>query len=281
MSEIIIAGILVSLAVFLAIVRICNKPPGVELHDEYKEIRSSAIKENKYKNLALGCAISMLLAYIITGNTFFVLLSIPGGLIVAQWLNNRKDSARHKLLDTQYIQILSGLLTAMQSGSSPYQALEEIVTGLPSPAKEIWIEILTRARTSNDPKSRYENAIRSVAEDTGWKNLYYIEMAYSIYGKIGGNLVDVFQFLLEGAYEANADKKYVQAVTATNKTSALIISCLPFFFMTMSRLVAPEYAAPLFNTTGGKIVVITVFGMVIVGNKIVGKMLNKVVQNTI
>lgn len=278
MPEIIFASALVAIAVFLIIYRIYNKPPGVELHDEYKKSKSSVIKEDKLKSLILGCVISMGLAFIITGSMFFIIISIPGGLFVAQWLNNRKTNARNKLLDAQYIQILSSLLTAMQSGSSPYQALEEIVTGLPSPAKEIWIEILTRARTSDDPKSRYENAIRSVAEDTGWKNLYYIEMAYFIYGKIGGNLVDVFQYLLEGAYEAHADKKYVQAITATNKTSALIISCLPFFFITASRMVAPEYAAPLFNTTGGKIVVIVVFGMVVIGNKIVGKMLNKVVQ---
>jgi Flp pilus assembly protein TadB len=278
--EAIIASICVSVAVIFVALRLQNKAPGVELHDEYKEVKKSVIKENKIKNLVLGCMISVILAYIITGSAFFVLLSIPGGLVVAQWLNNRKDNAKRKLLDTQYIQILSSLLTAMQSGSSPYQALEEIATGLPSPSKEIWIEMLTRARTSDDPKNRYENAIRSVAKDTGWKNLYYIEMAYSVYGKVGGNLVDVFQYLLKSAYEAHSDKKYVQAIVSTNKMSALIISCLPFFFMAMSRLVAPEYAAPLFNTTGGKIVVIVVLIMVVIGNKMVEKMLNNVVQNS-
>lgn len=279
--ELIVISILAATSVFLLVMGIFNKPKGVDLHDEYKEVKTSTRKEDKTKTLALGCAISMLIAYVITGKLLFVLISIPGGLVVAQWINNRKEKKRKEILNAQYIQILNGLLTALQSKSSPYQALEEIVTGLPSPAYEIWVKVLTKARTSTSHKERYVEAIKSVANEEGWEELHYIEMAYSVYGRVGGNLVEVFQHLLESAYEDNADRKDVIATTSMGRSSALIISFFPFVLVGILRFTAPEYASPLFDTVGGNIVLLFTLISVVIGNKIIGKMMDKVIQESL
>lgn len=247
---------------------------GVALKDEWTETPISNIKFTRRKNLLIGFLVSVIIAYIVTGQLILTTIAgIIGSIFVANWLTDKKAKKNQDVLEEQYTQVLNSIVSSLQGGANPYQALEETVTGLKNPARDIFIEIIRRNRTGNN----YSEAIRSVAEETGWEDLHQLEMAFRLYDKTGSNLVEVCNHLLQSAYDRRADRKYVTATTASIMTTTTVLTILPFFVMAFMRIVAPEFAYPLFNTTGGIIVLCIICAMVFTGNKIAKKMVQSLI----
>lgn len=270
MGMYLIASILIGTAVFILFQAFFSKPQGISIHDEYKA--NIVNKSQGRLNLLLGCLFCAVAAYVVTGRVLFALLAIPGGFFVAKWIQTRNEKRRAQLLENQFIQVLSNLITSMQGGSSQYQAFEEIVPRLPSPAKDIFLEIVRRSRTG----STYSEALTAVIKESGWSDLGYLQKAMALYDKTGSNLVDILKHLLENTYEAHADKKYVEATTASIRATCTILSFLPFVLMAISRMIAPDFAGCLYDTTGGFIVIVYVIGSVIIGNILTKRMVEKI-----
>lgn len=214
----------------------------------------------------LVCA---LVAYGVTGELTFAVLSFLGGYFVANWLSKRRQKTREEMLRTQYGQVLSALASAMQGGLMHYQALEDITPTLPQPSKNVFTEILARARTG----SSLHQATKNVAEVVQWKDLESMAAAFKMYEATGCNLVEVFNYLADVVRERESDRKYVAAVTAQVRTTATLLSFLPFILVGVARVLSPEYTAPLFTTTGGIFVLIFCVVAVVIGNRIVNKMI--------
>ncbi len=269
MPGIIIGCFLIFIALVVLGFQYNSKTSGVALKDEWTETPISNSKSTKRKNLLIGFLISIILGYLVTGQPIItIIVGVTGSVFVANWLTNRKNKKNQEILEEQYTQVLNSIVSSLQGGANPYQALEETITGLKNPARDIFIEIIRRNRTGNN----YSEAIRTVAEETGWTDLHQLEMAFRLYDKTGSNLVEVCNHLLQSAYDRRADRKYVAATTASIMTTTTVLTILPFFVMAFMRIVAPEFAYPLFNTTGGIIVLCIICAMIFTGNKIAKKM---------
>jgi len=269
MPGIIIGCFLIFIALVVLGFQYNSKTSGVALKDEWTETPISNSKSTKRKNLLIGFLISIILGYLVTGQPIItIVVGVAGSAFIANWLTNRKNNKNQEILEEQYTQVLNSIVSSLQGGANPYQALEETITGLKNPARDVFIEIIRRNRTGNN----YSEAIRTVAEETGWTDLHQLEMAFRLYDKTGSNLVEVCNHLLQSAYDRRADRKYVAATTASIMTTTTVLTILPFFVMAFMRIVAPEFAYPLFNTTGGIIVLCIICAMIFTGNKIAKKM---------
>lgn len=259
---------LVSLAVFILSQRYW-KHEGVRLYDEWQETRGKIVQSSERKNLIIGVVTVFIIAYVITGRLFFAAIATPGGYYVGKWLTKRSENKRMALLEEQYTQVLNVMITSLQGPSSNvYKVLEETVASLKNPAKDVFIEILRRSRTG----TKHYEAIGAVANDVGWEDLKQLEMAFRLYDKTGSNLEQVCSHLLKNAYDRKGNRKYVEATTSQIRSSAVTLSVIPFFLMGFMRFMAPDFIAPMYDTTGGVIVLIIIVVMVLMGNKIVGKM---------
>lgn len=263
---------LACLAVFLFVYLLSwqyLKPKEVSIREEWSIKHSEGTSlTNMITILICGLACA-LVAYGVTGETFFAVLGFFGGYFVAKWLGNRRQKTREEMLRTQYGQVLSAVASAMQGGLMHYQALEDITPTLPQPSKDVFTEILARARTG----SSLHQATQEVADVVQWKDLESMASAFKIYEATGCNLVEVFNYLADVMRERESDRKYISAVTAQVRTTATLLSFLPFILIGVSRVISPEYTAPLFTTAGGVIVLLFCVAAVLVGNKIVNKMI--------
>lgn len=265
------AVICVAVAVGIAVWHLFS-PKGVSVTEEFKAHYAPDHYNRRLMYVAIGGLVCGMSTYGITGQWHLAGIALFGGFLVAKFLENRRNKARMELLRSQYAQALSILVSALQGGLSPYQALEDAVPGMPRPAQDVFAEILRRTRTG----STFVQAAESVAKESGWADLKSLVVALKIYSQTGCNLVDVFQHLLETVHERENDRRYVAAVTAETRTTAMILSALPFFLMGVSRIMAPVFTEPLFNTLGGNIVIGICVLMVLTGNYIVGKMGGKI-----
>lgn len=262
------------LFVFLAVYVIAwqaLKPRGVSVREEWtiEHAKKNPLQKAVYI-LAAGfvCALG---AYGVTGQLHFAAIGLIGGYFAANALEKRRQNARSEALKAQYGQILAAIASAMQGSLSHYQALEDITPSLPNPGREVFTEILRRARTG----STISQAVKDVAEITGWDDLDSLAMAFRLYDTTGCNLVEVLNHLSEAIRERESDRKYTRAVTAEIRFTALILSLLPFGLMGATRVLAPDFSKPLFETTGGNIVVIFCVVMVLLGNRMIGRMVQK------
>ena len=149
-------------------------------------------------------------------------LAFLGGYFVAKWLSKRRQVTREEMLRMQYGQVLTALASAMQGGLMHYQALEELTPVLPQPSKDVFTEILARARTGS---SLYQ-ATKSVAEVVQWKDLESMAAAFKMYEATGCNLVEVFNYLADVVRERESDRKYVSAVTRGGYGSTVELSAI-------------------------------------------------------
>ena len=212
----------------------------------------------------LVCAIA---AYGVTGTLLFAGIAFFGGYFVAKWLSTRRQNTRDEMLRTQYGQVLSSLASAMQGGLMHYQALEELTPVLPQPSK-----MCLRKYWPGEDRFITSSATKSVAKVVQWKDLESMAAAFKMYEATGCNLVEVFNYLADVVRERESDRKYVSAVTAQVRTTATLLSFLPFILIGVARVLSPEYTAPLFTTTGGIIVLLFCVLAVVIGNRIVNRM---------
>lgn len=266
-------SMLVFCAVFVLAFRLLL-PGGVSLTDEFKLKYAPEGKGKRFLYLVgggLGCAAA---AFGVTGQVHLAFFALPGGIFVARSMDKKKQKERKELLRSQYAQTLGILASALQGGLSPYQAMEDAVPSMPRPARDVFVEILRRTRTG----STFVQAVESVAKETGWSDLKSLVIALKIYSSTGYNLVEVFKHLLETVYERENDRRYTNAVTSETRMTASMLSFLPFFLMGAARVAAPQFTEPLFATLAGNAVVGLCVVMVLLGNYLVGRMVEKVVS---
>lgn len=267
--------VLISICVFAAVYLAMSgllRPKGVPLAEEWKASHAPASRGQVAMYTVLGAAACAVAAYGVTGQPTYAAAAVPGGYFVARALVERQAAARKRLLRSQYAQALNALAAALQGGLSPYQALEDAVPSMPRPSREVFAEILRRTRTG----STFVDAAEKVAAEVGWDDLKSLCVALKLYSRTGCNLVEVFQHLVETVYERENDRRYVAAVTASMRSTAALLSFLPFVLMGAARAAAPEFAAPLFTTTGGAAVVGFCVVMVVIGNRMIGRMIKSV-----
>lgn len=269
-----ILGIILIFLAFISIgIHMSNRDTGIGLNNQIIMEKNKELKDSKQKSYAIGFAIGIILGFIITGNVFLTLVAGAGAaFIIGEKLYNAKKERRIALLSEQYSQALSSIISSLEAGSNPYQALEEAVLVLKNPSRGIFLEILRKNRTGTN----YHQAIALVAEESGWKDLKQIEVAFRLYNRSGSDLVAVCNYLLQTAYEAKADRKYIAGITSQIRVTGLVLSSMPFFLMGAMRFMAPEFVYPLYHEFSGIIVVTIVIALIIIGNKIMSRMINSI-----
>lgn len=247
------------------------RPRGVSVREEWmiEHAKRNPLQRALYI-LAAGftCALG---AYGVTGQLHFAALGLVSGYFAANALERRRQRAKEDLLKAQYGQVLTAIASAMQGGLSHHQALEDITPSLPTPSREIFKEILSRARLAMS----ITVATKEVAKITGWNDLNSLAMAFRLYDTTGCNLVEVLNHLSEAIRERESDRKYTGAVTVEIRFTALILSGIPFVLMGAARALAPEFSKPLFETIAGNIVIVFCVVMVLIGNRMIGRMVQK------
>lgn len=247
------------------------RPKGVPMAEEWKARHIPVRRGERAFYTVLGGLACSVAAYAVTGQLHLAAIAFTGGFFVSGWLVRKKSEARRALLRDQYVQALNALISALQGGMSPYQALEDAVPSMPRPARDVFAEILRRTRTG----STFVDAAESVMREVGWDDIKSLCVALRLYSRTGCNLVEVFQHLVETVYERQSDEKYIAAVTAQVRATAAILSVLPFALMGILRAAAPNFAAPLFTTLAGNGVVLLCTAMILLGNRIIGRIVSK------
>ena len=269
-----LACLFVGLAAFV-LIRWLTRDRYVKLEDEFK-LSMKSNYEYQVKDFVIGGVVCVVLFYVITGKLYIAFPAAAGGLIWGKFSQRRRATATTRKMSDQFLQVLTVFASSMQGGLNPYQAMADTAPSLPSPAREIIMEVLRRQRITTG--MHLADAFQEMAEETGWRDMNSLSILFKLYDETGVNLVEVVKHLSDLAYEQKSDAKYLDAVTGQIRVTAIILTIVPFVILTGMRLVSPQMVEPLYTTVIGICVFIFIVGMVIAGNIVINRMVAKALE---
>jgi tight adherence protein B len=216
--------------------------------------------------VVLGCAVSLVLAALLTVVTNSLLAGILIGALVG-WLGMRlivsvRISRRQAAFAEQLPDVLQLVAGALQSGFSLPQALDTVVREGSQPAAGEFSRALAETRIGGE----LEVAMNKVADRMNSTDLRWTIMAIGIQRQVGGNLVEVLSNTVDTMRERAQMRRQVRALSAEGRLSAYILVALPLLMAGYMFLVRRDYIRALYTTAPGLTMLIGSVVLIVVGS---------------
>lgn len=187
-------------------------------------------------------------------NVFVCVALVAAGTAIPPVLLRNAWKKRMVLFDKQLSDALAIMGNCLRAGFSFNQAIESISREMPDPiAKEF-------AKTIREIKLGFamEKALANMVDRLNNSDLELIVSAVLIQRQVGGNLSEILDNIADTIKERIKLKGEIKVLTATGRTSGLVVGLLPVFLMGVLMLINPGYVSMFFNSTLG-------IGMLVLG----------------
>ena len=177
---------------------------------------------------------------------------------------------RLNAFDDQLADILMTMAASLKVGQSFTHSLGAIVNDGLAPASEEFERVLYETQLGRP----MDDALAAMADRIDSEDLRFVLMSVSIQREVGGSLADLFQTVSETVRDRQHFRRKVRALTAMGRTSAYLLIALPFLTAIAISLLSPGYMHPLYSTTIGRVLIIVMVAMMIVGSLFLKKIVS-------
>lgn len=192
-------------------------------------------------------------------------VTILGGAIMGAGLPpyfiNRRKARRLVQFESQLSEALVMISNCLKSGLTFQQAMGNIASEMPDPISR---EFGRTVREINLGSS-VETAMANLAERVKSTDLSLAVSAIQIQRQVGGNMVELLDNISETIKDRIKIKNEIKVLTASGRTSGMIIGLLPIGLAGVLMMINPEYIASFFNTRMGTMMLITGAAMEAIG----------------
>jgi tight adherence protein B len=203
-------------------------------------------------------------------NIFVCIALVAAGVAVPPFLLQSAWRKRMSLFDKQLIDALAIIGNCLRAGFSFNQAIESIAQEMPDPiAKEF-------AKTIREIRLGFpmEKALINMMERLDNNDLELIVSAVLIQRQVGGNLSEILDTIANTIKDRLKIKGEIKVLTATGRTSGMVVGMLPVFLMGVLMVINPGYVSMFFNSAIGIAMLIFAAIMETTGFLIVKKIVN-------
>jgi tight adherence protein B len=162
-----------------------------------------------------------------------------------------RGKRRLRRFEEQLPDTLQTMAGSLKVGHSFNQGVQAIVDKGAPPASEEFERLLAESQLGRP----MDEALAAMAARVGSSDLEFVLMSVRIQRRVGGSLAGLFETVAETVRERQQFRRKVRALTATARSSAWLLTCLPIVTGLLITAVNPTYLAPLFTTGGGLAVV--------------------------
>jgi tight adherence protein B len=214
----------------------------------------------------------VLMLFLAAGGFPFVLalLASPIGALLPYVLVARKGGKRQKAFDEQLPDLLMTMAASVRVGHTFRQSMQAVVAEGQEPASKEF----QRALVETDFGRPIDRALAEMAQRLGSRNFDYVINVVTIQREVGGSLATLFDMVSDTVRQRQQFTKKVRALTAMGRMSAYILSALPFAGLALLSAINPHYAAPLFTTSTGRILVVAALCGMVIGGIILKKIVS-------
>jgi tight adherence protein B len=209
-------------------------------------------------------AVTLLAMVLIAALAPFALLAllalfVPAAVHAA--IERRARRVRQRFAD-DLADNLQVVASAIRSGHSMVGALAVVAEEASGPAQEEFRAIVAAERVGLP----LEDSIRESARRMDSRDMEQLALVAIVQRETGGNTAEVLDRAVETIRERAELRRMMASLTAQGRLSRAIVTALPIFLLIALSVINPGYLAPLFQTTGGQILLTVAAGMVVAGS---------------
>jgi tight adherence protein B len=206
----------------------------------------------------------------LTQSVPLIALGLLGGAALPYAFVSFKAKQRVRAFENQLPDLLVTMAAGLKAGHSFRQALQSVVDENQPPASKELKRVLTETRLGRP----MDEALADMAARIGSKNFEFVITAVTIQRQVGGSLASLFDMVADTVRNRQQFAKKIKGLTAMGRASAYVLVGLPFFVALMLTLLNSKYMHPLWHTSTGHKLIITMFVMIGIGSLVLRKIVN-------
>jgi len=190
------------------------------------------------------------------------------GFFIPRFYVKRQQTVRLNKFNDQLSDMLNLMVNGLRAGYSTMQAMEAVSRELPSPISDEFRRLVQEMQIGISMEKALDNLLRRIPSD----DLDFVVTAINVQREVGGNLSEILDTISFTIRERVRIKGEIRVLTATVRTSGIVLSLIPVFLSLALWFVSPEYIGSFFEEARGIpqpacgiISVVTIVGMVALG----------------
>ncbi|MEO1816479.1 MAG: type II secretion system F family protein [Acetobacterium sp.] len=210
------------------------------------------------------------LLFMLGSNIILSIILLIFGLLTPPLYVNKKRAKRVELFEQQLIDAISIMSSCLKAGLTFQQALVSISTEMPNPISEEFGRVVKELKLG----SSIETSLTRLSEKIGSQNFMMIVSAILIQRQTGGNLSEILTNISGTIKERFKIKNEIKVLTATARTSGLVVGLMPVAIILVFLLFNPDYVTIFFESNLGIAMVVIAIVMEIIGYLVIRRIVN-------
>lgn len=216
----------------------------------------------------IATVITGFLAWLLQPNWISAVIGAIIGFFLPRFYVKRQQSVRLNKFNDQLSDMLNLMVNGLRAGYSTMQAMEAVSRELPSPISDEFRRLVQEMQIGISMENALDNLLRRIPSD----DLDFVITAINVQREVGGNLSEILDNISFTIRERVRIKGEIRVLTATVRTSGIVLSLIPVFLSLALWFVSPEYIGSFFEEsrgipqpTCGIVAVVTIVSMIALG----------------
>src|SRR5437764_5397672 len=194
-------------------------------------------------------------------------LAIP---FVTRSLLRRQLARRRMQFAEQLPDNLQVLSSALRAGHSFIGALSVVVNDAPEPARSEFQRVVADEQLGVP----IDQALEVVVQRMDSRELEQVALVAALQRETGGNTAEVLDQVTDTIRERFELRRTVQTLTAQGRMSRWVLTFLPLFLLLAITLINPGYMSVMYDSAGGKVVLVLAGISVACGSLVIKRIVN-------
>lgn len=237
------------------------------------ELISADIRMRPEEFLVMWIMLAILpagMAFLLNAHPITILaVGLIGAGLPLYYVNSKKAKRLIKF-EAQLSEAMVMIGNCLRSGMTFQQAMANIASEMPDPIGREF----GRAVREISLGSSVDLALNNLSERISSVDLNLAVSAIQIQRQVGGNLLDLLMNISETIKDRIKVKNEIRVLTATGRSSGLVIGVLPLGLAGVLMLINPSYVQSFFNTQMGTILMIVAAVMESIGFLLIKKVVS-------
>jgi len=197
------------------------------------------------------------------------LAAVAVPFLVHAYIGRRADRRRQAFVD-QLPDNLAVLGAALRAGHSLLGALSVVVDDAGEPTQSEFRRVIAEEQLGIP----LEDAMGEVARRMDCRDLDQVALVAALGRDTGGNTAEVLDRVTDTIRERADLRRLVRTLTTQGRMSRWIVSFLPVVLLILITLISPEYIAPLYDKTVGRLLLAFAAVLVVCGSLVIRRIVN-------
>jgi tight adherence protein B len=227
-----------------------------------------------YALVFIATVLTAFLAWLLQPSWISAVIGAIIGFFLPRFYVKRQQTVRLNKFNDQLSDMLNLMVNGLRAGYSTMQAMEAVSRELPSPISDEFRRLVQEMQIGISMENALDNLLRRIPSD----DLDFVITAINVQREVGGNLSEILDNISFTIRERVRIKGEIRVLTATVRTSGIVLSLIPVFLSLALWFISPEYIGSFFEEARGIpqpacgiVVVVTIVGMISLGYFVMSK----------